>query len=196
MAWSHRAELDGHGLCTCVGWAGYCVQSSDVNSHPRSGVVLLGKGLHYHVHSDGRGLGSHRVDHIQFFLHHLGSQSFRRLSGIYFYWNSFGRTVPLALPISFSSHFCPDSNSYFSESTKGSLPVSLLRRRCYWFSIYFLFIYQHIIACKDITLLFATTLALSYLSWQTRNPVCWNPYWNFNSSEGRKFKWDFSLWNA
>lgn len=130
------------------------------------------------------------------FLHHLGSQSFRRLSGIYFYWNSFDRTVPLALPISFSSHFCPDSNSYFSESAKGSLPVSLLHRRCYWFSIYFLFIYQHIITCKDITLLFATILALSYLSWQTRNPVCWNPYWNFNSSEGRKFKWDFSLWNA
>lgn len=38
-----------------------------MNSRPRSGVVLLGKDLHYHVHSDGRGLGSHRVDHIQFF---------------------------------------------------------------------------------------------------------------------------------
>lgn len=67
MAWSHRAGLDGHGLCTCVAWAGYCVQSSDVNSRPGSGVVLLVKGLSCHVHSDGRGLGSHRVDHIQIF---------------------------------------------------------------------------------------------------------------------------------
>lgn len=195
MVWSHRAGLDGHGLCTCVGWAGYCVQSSNVNSGPGSGVVLLVKGLHCHVHSDDRDLESHRVGHLQIFCIILGSQIFRRLSGIYSYWNS-GRTVPLVLPISLSSHFFPDSNSHFSESTRGSLPVSLLNPQCYWFSIYFLFIYQHIITCKDITLLFATILALPYLSWQMRNPVCWNPYWNFNSSERRKFKWDFSLWNA
>lgn len=159
MVWSHRAGLDGHGLCTCV----LCSVLWCEHWSWKWGSAT-GEGLALPCALRWLWFGESQSGPLSNFLHHFGEPNFRQLLGIYSYWNS-GRTVPLVLPISLSSHFFPDSNSHFSESTKGSLPVSLLNPHCYWFSIYFLFIYQHIITCKDITLLFATILALPYLSW-------------------------------